>query len=60
MFKLMDNEPLDAQELAEQCFTLAYLLSGLEHPGLKESLIYILLEKQSALLSLLCTVAKNE
>lgn len=53
MLKLIDNAPLNSVELAEQCFALGYVLSGIEHPVVKESLSYILLEKQSALLSLL-------
>lgn len=53
MLELVDNTPLNATELAEQCFSLTYVLSGIEHPALKESLIFILLEKQRILLSLL-------
>ncbi|WP_159566680.1 hypothetical protein [Budvicia diplopodorum] len=53
MFKLIDSTPLNTTELAEQCFALAYTLTGIEHPALKESLTFILLEKQRALLSLL-------
>ncbi|WP_159565777.1 hypothetical protein [Budvicia diplopodorum] len=52
MFSLIETTPLSAAELTEQCFTLAYLLSGIEHPALKESVTFMLLEKQSALISL--------
>ncbi|WP_159567645.1 hypothetical protein [Budvicia diplopodorum] len=52
MLSLIDSAPLSAAELTEQCFTLAYLLSGIEHPPLKESVTLMRLEKQSALLSL--------
>lgn len=60
MLKLIDSPPLNATELAEQCFALTYVLSGIEHPALKESLTFILLEKQSALLSLLLAEELNQ
>ncbi|WP_159567515.1 hypothetical protein [Budvicia diplopodorum] len=60
MFNLIDNAPLNAAELAEQCFALTYILSGIEHPALRESLIFVVLEKQSTLLSLLSPGAEHE
>lgn len=60
MFELIDSVPLTAQELAGQCFALMYILSGIEHPALRESLILIALEKQSSLLSLLSAGAEHE
>ncbi|MBK5145657.1 hypothetical protein I2494_18445 [Budviciaceae bacterium BWR-B9] len=53
MLNLLNQTPLLPEELAEQCFALAYTISSMEQPELKESLLFILQEKQAALLSLL-------
>lgn len=53
MLNLLNKTPLLPEELAEQCFALAYTISEVEQPELKESLLFILLEKQAALLSLI-------
>lgn len=60
MFELLESTLQDAQELAEQCFTLTYVLLGIGHPALQESLMFMLLEKQSTLLSLLSTEVVHE
>lgn len=60
MFELIDSTPLNEQELAEQCFTLTYALLSLDHPALKEALGFMLLEKQSTLLSLLRAEVEHE
>ncbi|MGL4858499.1 MAG: hypothetical protein ACRC5A_01935 [Enterobacteriaceae bacterium] len=61
MLELIDRTPLTAEELTEQCFTLAWLAVETEHNALKESLLFILLEKISALLEMLmCSPCQPE
>lgn len=58
MFRLIDYVPLNMPELAEQ--RLTYRLSINDHPTLRESLLFAVLERQSALLSLLSEGSKHE
>ena len=60
MLRLIDNAPLNTLELAEQCLALTYILSVIEYPALRESLIFIVLEKQNTLLSLLSEGSEHE
>ncbi|WP_159564340.1 hypothetical protein [Budvicia diplopodorum] len=60
MLELIDNSQLNTAELSEQCLALTYILSVVEHSALKETITFILLEKQSALRFLLCTGTEHE
>jgi hypothetical protein len=50
MHRLIDNTPLELDELAEQCFALAYSMVRIEQAQVRESLLFILVEKLSALM----------
>ena len=52
MHRLIDNTPLELDELVEQCFALAYSMVRIEQAQVRESLLFILVEKLSALVLL--------